>query len=561
MTTTAERSQSTEAAAPYPRRWLAFVIMMAAAFMDLVDATVVNIALPTLRTDLGATYAQTQWITAGYTLAFGLGLITGGRLGDRFGRKKIFLIGVVAFTTASALCGLAVNPEMLIACRIFQGASSALMMPQIVAFVFATFPVKERGGAMGAYGAITGIATIVGPIMGGLLVTYSVFGLGWRAIFLINIPIGILALIASTLFVPETRAKLALRMDLIGALLITLTLVLVLYPLVQGRESGWPQWMAYAMLASPLVLIVYVLHARRKQRRDGSPLVPLGLFRQPGFAIGIIVILLFDVVLIGYTLALSLSVQLGLDFSAIRSGLVYVPFAIGAGMATSVMDKLIGKMGRHVVSMGGLIMGAGIALTALFVDTETTMWGLWPITFVAGLGLGFVIGTVATFAGAGVRAEDAGAASGTMNAGGQIGAATGAALLAVIFFNVVTGAAGPNVDARDSQVRAELTAAGVPADAQTEILAATRECIVQRMSASDPAVVPVACEQLPPPGTPEGDAVAAAVGKVAGAVKAGSFVDGLHTACWWFAGLSVLLALLAQGLPRKVNYEAALAIH
>lgn len=560
MTTTAENIEANKADDPYPRRWLAFVVMMAAAFMDLVDATVVNIALPTLRTDLGASYAATQWITAGYTLAFGLGLITGGRLGDRFGRKRIFLIGLVAFTVASALCGIATSPEMLIVSRFLQGGSSALMMPQIVAFVFATFPLKERGGAMGAYGAITGVATIIGPILGGLLVTYSLFGLGWRAIFLINVPIGIAALIASVMFVPETKSDRPLRMDLLGVLLVTLTLLMLLYPLVQGREEGWPQWMILVMAASPAVLLLYVLHAAAKQRRDGSPLVPIRLFGQPGFAVGTIVIVLFDVVLIGFTLALSLTVQIGLDYSAISSGLVYVPWAIGAGMAASMMDKLIAKMGRHLITIGGVIMGGGIALTGVFIDADTTMFQLWPFTFLAGVGLGFVISPVATVASAGVKASDAGAASGTLNAAGQIGAATGAALLSVLFFNVMVGATGPAVDSRTDQLRAELSAAGVQAADQDSTVATVRQCILDRTSAEDPMVVPASCQKLPAPGSPEGDAVGRAVGTVADHAKAEAFLDGLRVACWSFAGFMLLLALLAQALPRKVEgYDQVVA--
>lgn len=563
MTTTADqKKQTTEPVDPHPRRWLAFVVMMAAAFMDLVDATVVNVALPTLRADLGASYAATQWITAGYTLAFGLGLITGGRLGDRYGRKKIFLIGLVAFTLASALCGLAANPEMLIASRVLQGAASALMMPQIVAFVFATFPLKERGGAMGTYGAITGVATIVGPILGGVLVTYSVFDLGWRAIFLINVPIGIIALFAAIAFVPETKSQWALKMDLFGVILVTATMLLVLYPLVQGRDSGWPQWMLLAMAASPVLLLLYVLHAALKQRKDSSALVPLRLFGQPGFAVGLLVILIFDVVLIGFTLALSLTVQIGLDFSPIKSGLVYLPWAVGAGMAASMMDKLIAKLGRHLISIGGLIMAAGIALTGLLIDADTTMWGLWPLTFIAGVGLGFVIGPVATMASAGVKPEDAGAASGSLNASGQIGAATGAAILSVIFFNILVGAAGPTVDDNADAVRAELTAAGVSAEAQPGIVATIRECVVDRIGADDPAVVPASCASLPAPGTAEGDAVGRALGVVAGNVKAESFLDGLRTSCWWFAGLMVLVALLSQALPRRMEgYDEVVAAH
>jgi hypothetical protein len=318
--------------------------------------------------------------------------------------------------------------------------------------------------------------------------------------------------------------------------------------------------MLLAMAASPVVLVLYVLHATLKQRRDRSPLVPLRLFGQPGFSVGLLVILIFDVVLIGFTLALSLTVQIGLDFSAIQSGLVYLPWAIGAGMAAGMMDKLIAKMGRNLITLGSVIMAAGIALTALFIDADTTMWGLWPFTFIAGVGLGFVIGPAATMSSAGVKPEDAGAASGSLNAAGQIGAATGAAILSVIFFNILVGAAGPSVDDRAAQVRAELSSAGVSATAQDGIVATIRECVADRIGADDPAVTPASCQRLPAPGTAEGDAVGRALGVVANDVKAESFLDGLRTACWWFAGLMVLVALLSQALPRKMaGYDEVVA--
>src|SRR5689334_12853866 len=205
----------------YPRRWLALFVLLAAAFMDLLDATIVTVALPSIRVDLGASYAAIQWLTAGYTLAFGLGLITGGRMGDRWGRKRIFMIGIGAFTLASTACGVAQSAEMLVISRFVQGAAAALMVPQILATVFSIFPAKERGGASGAYGGVAGIAAVAGPLLGGLFVSYNVLGLGWRGIFLVNVPIGVIAFIAAGRLVPETKTDRPLKMDLFGVLLVT----------------------------------------------------------------------------------------------------------------------------------------------------------------------------------------------------------------------------------------------------------------------------------------------------------------------------------------------------
>lgn len=438
MTTSAPASS--EAVTADPRRWSALFVLLAAAFMDLLDATVVNIALPTIRVELGASYAAIQWITAGYTLAFGLGLITGGRMGDRFGRKRIFLIGTAAFTLASLLCGIASTAAVLVVARLLQGLAAALMVPQIMATVYAIFPPAERGGATGAYGAATGLATVAGPVVAGLLVQYDLFGLGWRAVFLINLPIGVIAFVTALKLVPENRSEHPLRMDLIGALLVTLGMVLVLYPLVQGNEAGWPSWMFVAMAASPVVMLVYALHARAKDRRDGSALVPLRLFGQPGFAAGTVLLFLFDATMIGFTLVLTLSLQIGLGFSPVSSGLVFIPWAIGSGIMAGMADKLIAKLGRHLLSIGAVVMAAGIVWTALTVTPDSSWYSLWPSLFVTGLGLGGVIGPAFTVAGSGVRPSDAGAASGTLSAATQVGAAAGTALLSVVFFNLLVGA-------------------------------------------------------------------------------------------------------------------------
>ncbi|NUK49205.1 MFS transporter [Streptomyces lunaelactis] len=440
--TTVDRNSTTELADSHPRRWAALFVMLGAAFMDLLDVTIVNIALPAVRDDLGASFASAQWVITAYTLAFGLGLITGGRLGDRYGRKQLFLSGVAVFTAASLLCGLAQSPGMLIGSRALQGLAAAVMIPQIMATVYAIFPAGERAGASGAYGGVTGLAAVLGPVLGGVFVTYDVFGLGWRAIFLVNIPLGIAALFAAARLVPENSAEHPLRMDLVGMGLVSVSVLSALYPLVQGGDAGWPGWMVALLVAAPCVLALYAWHAGAKERRDASSLVPLRLFTERGFGVGAAVLFTFAAVMIGFFLAVSLTLQIGLGFSAMKTGLLFLPWAIGTGITSASSDALVRRFGRHLVTGGALVMAAGALWFALALSPDSAWSALGPALFVAGVGMGAVFGPAFTVAGASVEARDAGAASGTLSAALQIGNAAGVALLGVLFFAPLRDAAG-----------------------------------------------------------------------------------------------------------------------
>src|SRR6204780_1745399 len=230
-----------------PRRWLTLVILLLAAFMNLLDVSIVNIAIPSIQRDLHASYADVQWALAGYTLAYALVLITGGRLGDIFGRKRLFLIGVTGFTIMSALCGAAQTPGMLIGCRVVQGAMGAIMVPQVLSVIQVIFPPAERIKALAGFGITAGLGTVSGPLLGGLLIQHDLFGLTWRPIFLINVPVGIIAVVAAAILVRESRASQPPRLDLVGVALASAALMLLLYPLVQGRELGWPAWSFVSM--------------------------------------------------------------------------------------------------------------------------------------------------------------------------------------------------------------------------------------------------------------------------------------------------------------------------
>src|SRR5712691_3827806 len=298
-----------------PRRSLTLVILLLAGFMNLLDVSIVNIAIPSIQRDLHASYADVQWALAGYTLAYALVLITGGRLGDTFGRKRMFLIGVSGFTIMSALCGAAQSPGQLIAFRVVQGAMGAIMVPQVLAVIQVIFPPRERIKALAGFGVTAGLGTVSGPLLGGLLIQHNLFGLGWRTIFLINVPVGILAVIASAVLVRESRSPRPPKLDPVGVGLISAALLLLLYPLVQGRQLGWPGWTFVSMAASVPVSALFVGYERVKARRDGSPLVQLRLFGQRAFSVGIAIAMTFFLGVTSFALVLTLFLQIGLGFS------------------------------------------------------------------------------------------------------------------------------------------------------------------------------------------------------------------------------------------------------
>ncbi|MHC0433319.1 MFS transporter [Streptomyces sp. O3] len=444
-------SQSTAEPVPAPaaptadrRRWFALAIVMTAAFMDLVDVTIVNIALPTIRQNEGASDSQLQWITAGYALAFAAGLITGGRLGDIYGRKRLFLTGIAGFTLASALCGFAANPEMLVASRLLQGGMAALMVPQVLSIVHATFPAHERGKVFGMFGAVVGLGAVSGPLLGALLTQWNLFGLEWRPIFLINLPVGIAGLLLGSRFITESKAPKALRLDLVGVALVTVALLMLLYPLTEGRALGWPLWGYVSMGGALVVFAVLAAYERKKTRRDGSPLIELSLFRVKSFAAGIAVQLGFGIVCGIFFLVWTLYMQIGLGWSVLRAGLTGVPFSIAVSLAAGVsVEKLVPRFGRKVLQAGALTMAAGLLLyfwAAGRYGMEISSWQMATPLVVMGLGMGLIVAPLTDAVLSDVPKEHSGSASGLINTTLQMGNALGLGLVSVVFFRVIDGA-------------------------------------------------------------------------------------------------------------------------
>ncbi|MFK4224116.1 MFS transporter [Streptomyces sp. NPDC019890] len=430
------------------RRWIALAIVMTAAFMDLVDVTIVNIAIPSIERDLGASFGAIQWITAGYALAFAAGLITGGRLGDIYGRKRLFLIGITGFTLASALCGFAPNEEMLVASRLLQGAAAAMMVPQVLAIIHVTFPAHERGKVFGMFGAIIGLGAVSGPLLGALLTQWNLFGLEWRPIFLINLPVGIAGLILGRKFISESRAPKALRLDLVGVALVTLGLLMLIYPLTRGRELGWPLWGHLCMVGSLVVFAVFVAYEKHKTRKDGSPLVELSLFKVKSFAAGIAVQLTFGIVCGIFFLVWTLYMQIGLGWSPLRAGLTGVPFSIAVSTAAGLsVQKLVPRFGRKVLQAGAVTMAAGLLLyiwEAGRYGTGIHSWQMALPLVVMGVGMGLIVAPLTDAVLSDVPREHSGSASGLINTTMQMGNALGLGLVSVVFFGSIDDRMAPS---------------------------------------------------------------------------------------------------------------------
>ena len=421
----------------YPGRWLAAVVMAIAALMDMIDITIVNVALPTIRSDLGATGTQLAWVISAYMLTFAATLIVAGSFGDLLGRKRVFLLGIAAFGAASLGAGLAQTAGQLIAARSVQGAAAAAMMPQVLATFRAIFSGTERGQAFGLYGAILGFASAIGLVLGGLLTEADLFGWSWRTIFFINIPVALFSLVATSVFVPETRNRSAGRPDLVGAGLLAAALIAIAYPLFEGHRLGWPVW-GWLLLAGGVVLLLMlgIVESRRKDL-EIAPLLRPALFRAPAFSAGLIVQFAFAAGLQGFFLVFAIWLQAGQGFSPLEAGLTSVAFSAGSFLLAPFSVSLAVRFGRLVLAAGALLLAAGaiaIDVAAPHVGQGGGPWPIVPGLVVAGAGLALLVIPLVSVVLAAVPAAAAGGASGVFSTAQQLGGAIGVAVVGSVFF-------------------------------------------------------------------------------------------------------------------------------
>lgn len=426
---------------PYRWRWVALFVILAAEVMDLLDALITNIAGPSIQQSLGGSGNMIQWLIAGYTLAMAVGLITGGRLGDLYGRKRMFIVGAAGFTLMSLVCGLAVNPEMLIAGRVLQGLFGAVMLPQGLGLIKEMFPPKELGKAFGAFGPVMTISSVGGPVLAGWLIHADLFGTGWRMIFLINLPVGLAAVICAIKFLPEYRLSNATKLDLGGMVMVSAAAFLLIFPIIQGQEHGWPVWTWVSIAASAVLFYAFGRYQAFRQRSGKDPLVTPSLFRKRAFTSGLVAGLAFFTGMVGLSIVFTLYTQMGLGYSPLKTGLTSLPQAIGGVIGFGLaMAGLQERFGRTLLHLGTVVMAAGagvLALTVHLAGTDVTPWQLAPGLAFVGIGMGLTMAPFFDIILAGVDDHESGSASGTLTAVQQLGSALGAAVLGTIFFNLL----------------------------------------------------------------------------------------------------------------------------
>ena len=437
-TATATATANTSTAARNPLRWFVFAVVIAANIMDLMDATIVNVAGPSIRAALGGSASTLQWLSAAYTLAFAVFLITGARLGDMFGRRRLFLIGSAGFTLMSAACSVAPSMEVLIVVRMLQGAFGALMIPQGFGMIKEVFDEKEITKVFGAFGPVMGLSILAAPILAGALVEANLWGIGWRLVFLINVPIGIAALAGAVRVLPRTVAHPGIRLDIGGMVLIGAAVTAIIFPLIQGRTDGWPAWTFVSLALGAVLLGVFVLWERHLH---GDPLVEPGLLANRTYTSGILVALAFFGAFGGLLLCVSLFAQLGEHFSPVHAGLTLMAMVVGMIVGMGVGFALVGRLGRHLLHSGIVIVAAGTVVLALTVTgaRSVSTLDLAPGLFLIGLGAGSSIGQLFDFILAGVRMNEVGSASGVLEAVQQLSSALGVAVLGTIFFSTLGG--------------------------------------------------------------------------------------------------------------------------
>lgn len=424
---------------PDPQRWKALTVCLTAGFMTLLDVSIVNVALPSIRAGLGASDGQLQWIVSGYALSFGLVLVAAGRLGDARGRRTVFVVGVVVFTVGSMLAGLAPGPTWLVLARLFQGVGGGIINPQVSGLIQQLFRGDERGRAFGRLGTVIGISTAIGPVLGGALIAVFGVDVGWRWIFFVNVPIGALAIALAFRYLPPSRHPTAAAdrdLDPIGALMLGAGVVAILWPLVSGQS--WRTSDAVWIAAGLAMLAVFGAWERRYLARGRAPMVDVSLFRLASYTAGSTLALVYFAGFTGIFFVLTLYFQNGLGYSPLLAGLAVTTFALGSAVAALVGGRIVSRFGRSLVVAGLVLFIVGIVATDLVIDrhgaaSDLGWWTALPL-LLAGLGSGLVISPNQTLTLAQVPVRRAGAAGGVLQTGQRLGTATGIAAIGSLYF-------------------------------------------------------------------------------------------------------------------------------
>jgi EmrB/QacA subfamily drug resistance transporter len=437
------QADATAAEDGYPRRWLMLPVILIAMFMAGFDIWAVNVAAPSLQRDLHVSDAALQLIVGGYAFMYASGMVTGGRLGDLFGYKRLFLVGVVTFALASLACGVAPSSSALVVFRLVQGLTGAVMVPQVVALIAASFPARERSRALGWYGATMGLGFVSGQILGGGLIQANVLGLGWRAIFLVNVPVGVVALIVAAVLVPPAVSQRRPRLDPLGAVGISGSVALALVPLTLGRDEGWPVWTWVSLAVALPALALTLTWERRLTRQGGDPLLDLALFRDRAFSAGLLLNFVAILFFGSFMFVLTLLLQSGLGLSPLHAGIVNLPLALTFIAMTLLGPRAAAWLGPRSITLGAVFAAAGtvaLAVTALHAGGRLTGWETAPATALIGIGQGLMVPSLMSAVLTHVRPERAGAAAGVLTTTQQFAIACGVAVIGAVFYTVIGGA-------------------------------------------------------------------------------------------------------------------------
>ena len=417
---------------------LALTVLVTGTCLIVLDFFIVNVALPSMQRELHASSAALEWVVAGYALTSAVFLLAAGRLGDRFGRRRMFSLGVAVFTVASALCGVAPNAPVLVAARLLQGVGGAMISPSVLALIGVLYAGAARARAIGVYATSMGVAAASGQLLGGVLLNADVFGLGWRTVFLINVPIGVLALVAVRRVVSESRSPEGADIDLVGLLLATGSLTALVLPLVDGRDAGWAWWTWVSLAASPLLAGEFVARQRAACRRGRAPLLDPALFVIRSFTAGTLTQLAFWAGQASYFLVLALYLQLGRGMSALDSGAVFTILAASYLVASMRAPALVARWGRDTIVAGALALAVGhvamlVAVATIGVRGDVLL--LAPGLLLAGAGMGLCLAPITATVLSSVDPQRAGAVSGALATTQQVGNALGVAIVGAVFFS------------------------------------------------------------------------------------------------------------------------------
>jgi EmrB/QacA subfamily drug resistance transporter len=424
-------------ARPARNPWLVLIFLSLGFFMILLDTTIVNIAIPSIISALHSSLDQILWVLNAYLLVYAVLLITCGRLGDIVGQRRLFILGLVIFTTASALCGLAQDGNQLIAARVLQGVGGAILTPQTLSIITMIFPPERRGAAFGIWGAVAGVAAVTGPTLGGFLVTY----VDWRWIFYVNVPVGIIALLGAVFIVPDLRPGRRHQLDIPGVLLASAGLFGVVFGLVEGQRYDWgtfwgPITIPEIIVAGVIVFLGFIFF----ERFQAEPLLPLSLFSNLNFSIAIWVSAVVAFGMLGFFIPVTIFLQSVLGFSALKAGLTFLPMSLVSMVVAPFAGRLSDRYGgKYILLIGLSCFAAGMGLVVYLISLTATQATFWGPAALAGVGMGMTFAPLTTVAMRDIRPQMAGAASGVLNTVRQLGGAIGSAVIGAVLQNRLAG--------------------------------------------------------------------------------------------------------------------------